>query len=345
MLVLKPSFPNCCSTSLNRLREDSFLLMPVVSPASSADRGRGYADPKTLMAIRNLELRARVVVEGFWNGLHRSPYHGFSVEFTEYRQYSPGDDTRYLDWRLFARSDRYYLKKFEDETNLRCHLLVDQSRSMEYGSIGYSKSDFARTLAATLAWFLHGQGDAVGLFTFGEQVNDYLPARNRQGHLRQLMLALEKQVPGRETNVAGVLQRVSETVRKRGLIVLVSDLLAPVEPLENNLARLTAAGHETMVFQILDPNELAFEFSQATLLEDLESGREIALDPDSIRSEYQRKLSAHLELIDSNCRRLGIPVHRLVTNQPLEIALLELLKSRNRRGKWQRRSGSTGRSS
>ena len=118
------------------------------------------------MAIRNLELRARVVVEGFWKGLHRSPYHGFSVEFTEYRQYSPGDDTRYLDWRLYARSDRHYLKRFEDETNLRCHLLVDQSRSMDYGSLTYSKSDYARTLAATLAWFLHGQGDAVGLLSF-----------------------------------------------------------------------------------------------------------------------------------------------------------------------------------
>jgi uncharacterized protein (DUF58 family) len=131
------------------------------APLSLA-REQGFADPKALMAIRNLELRARVVVEGFWKGLHRSPYHGFSVEFTEYRQYSPGDDTRYLDWRLYARSDRHYLKRFEDETNLRCHLLVDQSRSMDYGSLSYSKSDYVRTLAATLAWFLHGQGDAVG---------------------------------------------------------------------------------------------------------------------------------------------------------------------------------------
>src|SRR5580704_19086149 len=130
---------------------------------TSLAAGRGFVDSRALMAIRNLELRARVVVEGFWNGLHRSPYHGFSVEFTEYRPYSPGDDTRYLDWRLYARSDRYYLKKFEDETNLRCHLLVDQSRSMDYGSLSYSKLDYVRTLAATLAWFLHGQGDAVGL--------------------------------------------------------------------------------------------------------------------------------------------------------------------------------------
>src|SRR5882672_11035438 len=169
----------------------------------------GFVDPKALMTIRSLELRARVVVEGFWNGLHRSPYHGFSVEFTEYRQYTPGDDTRYLDWRLYARSDRYYLKKFEDETNLRCHLLVDQSRSMTYGSVGYTKSDYARTLAATLAWFLNHQGDATGLLTFDEVVREYLPARNRPGHLRHLMLALEKPAEGIATDLASPLRRVA----------------------------------------------------------------------------------------------------------------------------------------
>src|SRR5881628_2129498 len=131
------------------------------------------------MSIRNLEMRARVVVEGFWNGIHRSPYHGFSVEFTEYRQYTPGDDPRYLDWRVFARSDRYFIKKFEDETNLRCHLLADNSRSMAFGSLGYAKSQYAATLAATLAYFLYLQGDAVGLLTFDEQIRAYLPARDR----------------------------------------------------------------------------------------------------------------------------------------------------------------------
>src|SRR5579859_1695003 len=191
-----------------------------ISPA----RDRGFADPRALMAIRNLELRARVVVEGFWKGLHRSPYHGFSVEFTEYRQYSPGDDTRYLDWRLFARSDRYYIKRFEDETNLRCQLLVDQSKSMDYGTAGYTKADYARTLAATLAWFLHGQGDAVGLLSFDERVRDYLPPRHRHGHLRQLMLALEHASAGSETNLGEPLQRIAELSRKRGLIVLLSDL-------------------------------------------------------------------------------------------------------------------------
>jgi len=309
--------------------------MPAASPTISSPlrRGEGFVDPKALMTIRSLELRARVVVEGFWNGLHRSPYHGFSVEFTEYRQYTSGDDTRYLDWRLFARSDRFYLKKFEDETNLRCHLLVDQSRSMTYSSVGYSKSDYARTLAATLAWFLNGQGDAVGLVTFAERVNNYLPARHRQGHLRQLMLALEREPEGRETNLGGPLKHVAELARKRGLIVLISDLLAPADELERNLGRLTAAGHEVVVFQILDPNELAFDFTAATLFQDIESGKDFYLDPAAVRSEYQRRLQAHTQRIETICRKLGFAFHQVVTRQPLEVALFDFLKSRSRRGK------------
>src|SRR5256714_2068647 len=181
--------------------------------------------PKALISIRNLELRARVVVEGFWNGIHRSPYHGFSVEFTEYRQYTSGDDPRYLDWRVLARSDRYFIKKFEDETNLRCYLVADQSRSMTYGSAKYNKAQYAATLAATLAYFLYLQGDAVGLLTFDEQIREYLPARHRTGHLRHLMLALEKPATGRATDLASPLKRIVEVVRKRGLIVLISDFL------------------------------------------------------------------------------------------------------------------------
>src|SRR5687768_2864933 len=188
------------------------------APSSSAT----FLDPAVLMSIRNLELRARTVVEGFWHGLHRSPHHGFSVEFTEYRPYSSGDDPRYLDWRLVARTDRYFIKKFEDETNLRCYLLVDHSRSMGFGSRGYTKAAYANTFAATLAYFLSQQGDAVGLLTFDEAVREYLPARNRPGHLRQLMLALDQSPGGEATDLVAPLRRVAELVRKRGLVVLVS---------------------------------------------------------------------------------------------------------------------------
>jgi uncharacterized protein (DUF58 family) len=213
---------------------------------------------------------------------------------------------------------------------------------MEYGSLGYSKSDYARTLAATLGWFLDGQGDAVGLFTFDAQVRDYLPARHRHGHLRQLMLALEKRTAGQETNLSAPLRRVSELVRKRGLVVLISDLLAPVNELEPSLGRLTAAGHEVILFQVLDPNELAFDFHNAMLFQDVESGRDLYLDPDAVRTDYQRGLAEHSEAVEKICRRLGISFHRLTTDKSLELCLSDFLRSRSRRGKLVRRRGQSG---
>jgi uncharacterized protein (DUF58 family) len=302
-----------------------------------------FIHPQTLMRIRNLELRAKVVVEGFWAGLHRSPHHGFSVEFTEYRQYSPGDDPRYLDWRLYARSDRYYVKKFEDETNLRCHLLVDHSRSMTFGSLPYRKSDYANTLAATFAYFLYLQGDAVGLLTFHEQIRDYLPARHRPGHLRHLMLALEKPAGGLATDLARPLQRIVEMVRKRGLMVLISDLLAPIETLEAHLGMLTASGHEVFLFQVLDPAELTFDFDRAALYRDMESERDLYVDPPLARQEYQGKLQAHVQAIQKICRSLDISFSRLVTNAPLDLALFDFLRSRTQRGRKVRRTGMTRR--
>ena len=296
-----------------------------------------FLDPAALMTIRNLELRARTVVEGFWHGMHRSPYHGFSVEFTEYRPYTPGDDPRYLDWRLVARTDRYFIKKFEDETNLRCHLLVDSSRSMNFGSRPYTKLDYARTLAATLAYFLGQQGDATGLLTFDEKVREYLPARHRPGHLRHLMLALDKPAAGTATNLAAPLRRIAELTRKRGLVVLLSDLLAPVETLEAPLALLTAARHEVIVFQVLDPAELAFDFSTASRFLDLETGRDIFLDPTLARADYARRLDEHLTAVRGICQRLGITHIQISTAQALELALFDFLKARAGRSKTVRR--------
>ena len=285
------------------------------------------------MSIRNLELRARVVVEGFWSGLHRSPYHGFSAEFTEYRQYTPDDDPRYLDWRVYARSDRYFIKKFEDETNLRCYLLADQSRSMSYGSTGYSKAEYAATLAATLAYFLYLQGDAVGLLTFDEEVREYLPARHRTGHLRHLMLALEKPSSGKATELGTPLKRIVEMVRKRGLIVMISDFLSPVDRLDRNLSALAACGHEVVVVQVLDPAELTFDFQNPAMFEDVESGRVLFIDPATARKEYVRKLTAHRDALKSTCERLGISWQGLSTDRPLDLALFDFLRERMQRGK------------
>ena len=304
----------------------------MATTTTSTDTG-SMIDPQSLMAIKSLEMRARVVVEGFWSGIHRSPYHGFSVEFTEYRAYSPGDDLRYLDWKLLARSDRLYIKKFEDETNLRCFLLSDGSRSMTFGSVGYSKAEYANTLAATLAYFLNQQGDAVGLMTFDERIRDYVPARHRHGHLRQVMHALEKPAGGEGTDVSTPLKRAAELVRKRGLMVLISDMLAPLDTLEKDLALLAASGHEVLLFQLFDPAEINFGFEKSAQFIDLESGQDIFIDPVQARREYVEGFDAHNDAVELACQKNGIGYHRLLTDRPLELTLFDFLRERMRRGR------------
>lgn len=304
--------------------------MPSVIQASP--RRTQLIDTRALMQIRSLELRARIVAQGFWSGIHRSPYHGFSAEFTEYRQYVPGDDPRHLDWRLYARSDRYYVKKFEDETNLRCHLLLDQSRSMGFGSLDWSKADYAHTLAATLAYFLFQQGDAVGLLSFEENIRDYLPARNRHGHLRQIMLSLEKDAAGNSTDLTKPLRRIVELVKKRGLMVLISDLLAPVDELENQLGQLTASGHEVIVFRVLDPREVDFDFEEALLFHDAETQKDFFIDPRSAQKRYLDQFGEHDKVISTLCHKLGAQYLPITSDQPLEQVLSDFLRNRRNRG-------------
>jgi uncharacterized protein (DUF58 family) len=295
--------------------------------------GASLIDPQTLMRIKSLQIRARVAVEGFIKGIHRSPYHGFSVEFSEYREYSPGDDPRYLDWRLFARSDRYYVKRFEDETNLRCYLVLDTSRSMGYKSGAYSKIEYARTAAATIAYFLSTQRDAVGLLTFENRITEYLPPRHRPGQLRRLMALLEREPEGRATNLAEPLEQIAATVRKRGLIILLSDLLAPTESLRTRLGYLRSRGHDVIVLRVLDPAEVHFEFATPAMFLDVESGRELYIDPASARAEYLRRFRAHADEIERSCVDLGVEYELITTDRPLELVLYDLLRIRMRRGR------------
>lgn len=299
-------------------------------PTDSSTTAPGFVDPQVLLKIQSLELRARHVVEGFWSGLNRSPYHGFSVEFTEYRQYSPGDDPRYLDWKLYARSDRYYIKRFEDETNLRCLLLLDASRSMEFGSTGYTKFDYARTLAATFGYFLTTQRDAVGLARFSGDIDQYLPTRYRAGHWRRILVALDMPCTGQATDLAKPLEQVAERLSKRGMLVLISDLLAPLEKVELSLGCLAARGQEVLVFQLLDPAELTFDFADPELFEDLETGRQLYIDPSAVRTQYLARLQQHLNEVEKLCGRLGLTYRRMTTADPLGDALGEFLRSRIR---------------
>jgi uncharacterized protein (DUF58 family) len=299
-------------------------------------------DPDTLMRIKSLQMRARVAVQGFIKGIHRSPYHGFSVEFSEYREYSPGDDPRFLDWRLYARSDRYYVKRFEDETNLRCHIVLDTSRSMGYRSGAYTKGDYARTAAATIAYFLSSQRDAVGLFTFEDRITDYLPPRHRPGHLRRLMAMLEHEPQGRATDLAGPLEQIAATIRKRGLILLISDFLAPTGLLRTRLGYLRSRGHEVVVLRILDPAEVEFRFNTPGMFLDLESGREIYIDPESARVEYLRRFAAHAAELERACVDLGIEYLPITIDRPLELVLFDFLKARMRHERRPERRAAAG---
>lgn len=304
-----------------------------MAPALQSNSPAGMIDPQTLMRIKSLEVRARVVVEGFFKGIHKSPFHGFSVEFSEYRAYTPGDDPRYLDWKLFARSDRYHVKRFEDETNLRCHLVLDTSRSMGYGTIGYTKIEYARTAAATIAYFLSTQRDAVGLVTFEDRIVEYLPARYRPGHLRRILAILEREPAGRATDLAGPIEELAATVRKRGLIILLSDLLADASALKTRLGYLRSRGHDVVVLRILDPAEVGFAFETPAMFRDVESGRELYIDPAQARAEYRRRFDAHAADVQRACVDLGIEFESITTDRPLELVLFDLLRARMRRGR------------
>jgi len=288
-------------------------------------------DPHALMRIKNLQLRARAVVEGFYNGLHRSPFHGFSVEFSEYRPYTPGDDPRGLDWKLYARSDRYFIKRFENETNRHVYLVLDRSRSMGFGTLAYDKSQYAVTLAATLAYFLSLQRDSVGLLTFDESVGEFVPARQRPGHFRQLMVALSRPLAGSSTNLDVPLQQLAQLIAKRGLVILISDLLAPLQTLQQNLGLLRSRGHEVMILRTLDPGELQLSLPGPTTVRDMETGRELYLDPDAAGEQYNQNFSAHREQIRSICNSLGVDLYELPTDQPLADALLHVVSNQKQR--------------
>ncbi len=291
-----------------------------------------FIDPAVIARLGTMELKARTVVEGFLAGLHRSPYKGFSVEFAEYRQYLPGDDLSTLDWKVYARSDRHYVKKFEEDTNVECHLLIDTSASMGYrGSAPMSKIAYGSVLAASLAFLMHRQRDATGLIAFDDRITFRLPAGARAGHLHAVLLALERIEPGKRSDVARPLHQLAEALVKRSLVVLVSDLLDDPEPIIKGLRHLKFRGNDVVVFQVLDPNELTFPFRGPARFRDLESADEITAEPAAIRTAYLRELAGLTLRYDRELRGAGVDFVQLDTSQPLDFALLAYLSTRSKR--------------
>ena len=301
-------------------------------PPSSTSRDLRFLDPAIIARLGTMELKARTVVEGFLSGLHRSPYKGFSVEFAEYRQYLPGDDLSTLDWKVYARSDRHYVKKYEEETNLEGHLLLDTSASMGYrGGAPMTKLEYGSVLAASLAFLMNRQRDATGLIAFDDHIHFRLPAGSRPGHLHALMIALEKMRPGSQSDVARPLHQLAEALVKRSLVVVISDLLDHPEPMIRGLRHLKFRGTDVIVFQLLDPHELTFPFRGASKFRDMESAQEVVADPSAIRKAYLRELAGLTLRLDRELRGAGIDFVQLDTSQPLDFALLAYLAARQRR--------------
>jgi uncharacterized protein (DUF58 family) len=300
--------------------------MATVSPT------RRVLDPQVVSRLGRLDLKARLVVEGFISGLHKSPFHGFSVEFVEHRQYMPGDPLRSVDWKVYAKSDRFYVKQYEDETNLRAHLVVDHSASMDYASKPglVTKLEYARSLAAALAYMMLQQQDAVGLLTFAEKIETFVPARARRSHLEVLLAELDRMKPGGRTALAASLHHLAERIRRRGLIILFSDLMAPPDQVLSGLAHFRHRQHEVLVFHVLDPAERVFDFSEPATFVDQETGEEVALEPWEVRGSYKDRMAAWLERYRTECRRSQIDYVALDTVTPYDEALFAYLEKRRR---------------
>lgn len=287
--------------------------------------------PAVVARLGSLELRARTIVEGFLLGLHRSPGQGFSTEFSEYRQYLPGDDTALVDWKLYARSDRHYVRKFEAETNLDCHLLLDVSGSMGYGSAGVTKQEHGSHLAAAIAYLMSRQHDAVGLLAFDERIVRHLPPSARPGHLRRVLLALDALPAGRGSDVSKPLSRLAAALSRRGLVVLISDLLDEPDRVVRGLRQLRFRGADVVVFQLLDHAELTFPFERPARFRDLETAAEVAAPPLLVREHYLKALRGLIARYRRELRLAGIDHCLVDTSRPLDLALHAYLSARSRR--------------
>jgi len=287
-----------------------------------------FLHPETIKRIARLELRARHIVEGFLSGMHRSPYFGQSVEFRQHREYTFGDDLRYLDWKVWAKHDRYYIKQFEEETNLRCVLLCDVSHSMRYGSGPLNKYEYGASIAASLAYLLLKQQDAVGCLSFDEAPRMAVPLRTKRNHLDAVVQALEVSRPAKKTDMYGTLRHAAETYPRRGVMVIVSDLLVERPGLFRGLKLLRSRGHDVLVFHVLDDDELDFPFNGPTRFEGLESPDFLRCNPRALRAGYLKALNEFLEEVRRGCAQNAIDYVMLRTSQPLDAALSAFLSNR-----------------
>ena len=310
---------------------------------TTATETQRFLDPRILARLSNLQLVAKTVVEGFLIGLHRSPYFGVSIDFAEYRPYSPGDDPRSIDWNVFARSDRYYLKKYHGETNAEVHIILDASASMGYKTgnteqgpgnrkenNSLTKFEYGCFLAASLAYFAIHQRDAVGLLLFDTDVQDNIPARTRRGQLSYILHTLDRARPGKGTDFAGSLRKAMQFLLRRGIVILISDFYEAPEVVMKSVRGLQFGGNDLILFHILDPGELEFRVDAPVLLEDVETAERVEVIPEYMAEQYGQLVRDHIGTLQHECRSSHIDYTMLDTSQPLDHALFKFLSARER---------------
>lgn len=292
---------------------------------------RKYLDPVMLSRLGNIDLIARCAVEGFFSGLHPSPFHGFSVEYSDHRDYQPGDELKFLDWKVFGRSDKLYIKQFQQETNVTVYILLDSSRSMQFSGNGsVRKIDYGSYLSAALSYLMLGQSDSVSLILFGEGIRERIPARSRRTHLNVILTALERNKVSGQTDLAEVLHTVAETANRRGLVILISDLLDDIDDIYKGLAHLRYLNHDVIIFHTLDHQELKLDYEGLIQFEDLESKAALRTFPESLKHSYQDAVSDFIEDIEKTAGKSGIDYCLLDTSEPLDKAFLAYLAKRKR---------------
>ena len=291
-----------------------------------------YLQPETVAKLDNMALRARLVVEGYIIGQHKSPYHGFSVEFAEHRAYGPGDEIRHVDWKLYGKTDRYYVKQYEEETNLKAYILLDTSRSMKYTSGKVTKLDYGSYLSAALSYLMLKQHDGIGLILFDEKIKKFIPPRSTSSHLNTVLLHLEKPEFGSDTAIGTVLHEMAERIKKRGLVILISDLMDDSESILSGLKHFRHNKQEVILFHILDRNELDFEFSTRTRFKDMESGSQLTTEPWHIKKTYKERILHLQDDYKKQCREQLIDYVPLFTDQNLDKAINNYINKRQKLG-------------
>ncbi len=325
----------------NHLAEDSRAALGPAPPGAGPQEGyeegdpRKYLDPKVLAKLGRLELKARLIVEGFIAGLHKSPYRGISVEFAEHREYVPGDDTRHVDWKVFGRTDRFYIKQYEEETNLKSYILLDGSESMGFagGDGQISKYQYGTYLAAALAYLILKQQDAVGLAVFDDEVRGFVPPSSSQTHLLNVIQELDRQTAAKKTAVGDILRGFADRIKKKGIIIIISDMFDDLESIQLGLKHLRYKRHDVILFHILDHDELNFPYQRMTLFEGLEGYPELLADPRALRRAYLEEIQKFQEDLKRTCRRSRIDYVLLDTSRRLDAPLTAFLASRGGRPK------------